>query len=429
MKLFKVMFFLFTFLYAQDLDFSIFKNGDKVGNTILIIGGIQGDEPSGFNSANLLATKYTIKKGNVWVVPNLNVESIMANSRGIYGDMNRKFLYIENFDPEYKIISRIKSIVLDKDVDAILHLHDGSGFYRDKFIDDLNNPTKWGQCCIIDQKNLEKVKFGNLEELSLSVIDKVNSKLINEKHKYHLKNTHTIDGDKEMEKALTYFAIKNNKPAFAIEASKELPLNLRIYYHLSAIEEYLKLFGVEFERNFNLNPKTIEEILHKNIFLNIFDTKIVLDLSNIKPYINYLPLKNDKKLEFKSNSALVNISNGGDHYKVYIGNKLVSKIYPEYFSYDNSIEDMEVEIDGKIQVVKFGTIIKAKSFLVKPKDGYRVNLIGFTKEKIENESNIKVVKSDFLSKFSIDTNQNIYRVEVYKNDKFSGMFLVDFSND
>lgn len=412
---------------ADDLDFSIFKKGDKSGTTVLIIGGIQGDEPGGFNSANLIATKYKIKKGNVWVVPNLNVKSIIANSRGVYGDMNRKFLYIDKSDPEYKIISRIKSIILDEEVDVILNLHDGSGFYKNRYINELNNPERWGQCCIIDQKVLNGVEFGNLEDISIKVVENVNKTLQSEKHKFHLKNTHTLDGDKEMEKALTYFVIKNNKPAFAIEASKELPTNLRVYYHLSAIEQYLNIFGIEFEREFELNPKEVEKTLHKDIYLNIFGSKIVFDLSNVRPYLNYVPLRNDKKLEFKSNSALVNVVNGGNFYKVFIGNRMVTKLYPQYFTYDNSIDEIVVEVDGKSQITKFGTILKVRDeLLVKPKDGYRVNLIGFTKSGIENESGIKVSKKDFISRFSIDKSKNIYRVEVYKDGKFTGLFLVDF---
>ncbi len=90
------------------------------------------NEPGGFHAANLLATPhYKITQGSVWVVPNLNPHSILANHRGIYGDMNRKFAQLSPKDPEYETIQRIKSIILDSRVGVILHLHDGSGFYRE----------------------------------------------------------------------------------------------------------------------------------------------------------------------------------------------------------------------------------------------------------------------------------------------------------
>ena len=130
---------------AARLDFTLHKlQSGRAGNTLLVIGGIQGDEPGGFNAAALLVTHYDIHKGNVWVVPNLNFISIIKRSRGVYGDLNRKFASISGSDPEYEAIEKIKSIILDKQVDLILNLHDGSGFYRTEYIDKLRNPEPVG---------------------------------------------------------------------------------------------------------------------------------------------------------------------------------------------------------------------------------------------------------------------------------------------
>ncbi|MBD5607756.1 MAG: deacylase, partial [Desulfovibrio sp.] len=71
-------------LFAFPLDFNTFKLGSG-DEAVLIVGGIQGDEPGGFSAATLLATRYEIKKGCLWVVPNLNFPSIIKRSRGLYG--------------------------------------------------------------------------------------------------------------------------------------------------------------------------------------------------------------------------------------------------------------------------------------------------------------------------------------------------------
>ena len=92
-------------------DFSVHKMGNGKGNTLLIFGGIQGDEPGGFTAASLIVTKYRIKNGNVWVVPNLAFESIIKRSRGVYGDLNRKFAHLKKNDPDYETIQRIKKRV------------------------------------------------------------------------------------------------------------------------------------------------------------------------------------------------------------------------------------------------------------------------------------------------------------------------------
>nr|WP_235598069.1 M99 family carboxypeptidase catalytic domain-containing protein [Campylobacter hyointestinalis] len=258
-----IKFFILTIcscvLEANNLQYSLIKKGKLDENTVLVIGGIQGDEPGGFLAASLLATEYNITKGSLWVVPNLNFISIIKRDRGIYGDMNRKFDKIKENDPELKSVRGIQNLIVDKNVSMVLNLHDGSGFYRDHYINELENPKRWGNSCIIDQESLEGSKYTDLKGIALRVMDKINQNILDPKHKYHLKNTHTAKGDKEMLKSLTYFAIKNNKSAFANEASKTLPSHQRAYYHLLAIEEYLKVAGVEFERSFELNPQNVKK--------------------------------------------------------------------------------------------------------------------------------------------------------------------------
>jgi hypothetical protein len=70
----------------------------------------------------------------------------------------------------------------------------------------------------------------------------------------------------------------------------------------------------------------------------------------------------------------------------------------------------------------------AQSFLVVPEKGYRVNVIGFTKRGTGNESGIAIHKDDIKKRFSVDKKGRIYRVEVYRKKKFSGMVLVRFSD-
>ena len=104
-------------------------NSGVAGNTILIVGGIQGDEPGGFNAASLVVTHYKILSGAVRVVPNLNFPSIIKRSRGLHGDLNRKFDTLNPGDPEFNTIRRIKKMIVAPEVDIVLNLHDGSGFY------------------------------------------------------------------------------------------------------------------------------------------------------------------------------------------------------------------------------------------------------------------------------------------------------------
>ena len=420
-----LIFLLFSSLYGENLKFNFFDKGDKKGNTILIVGGIQGDEPGGFSAASLLARFYKVSNGNIWIVPNLNFNSIVSSSRGKYGDMNRKFLTIKKSDPDYEAVTRIKELILKDEVDLILNLHDGSGFYRDNYIDFLRNPNRWGQSCIFDQSNLNGVPFGNLEELATAIIEIVNKKIPKNKNSFALKNTKTNLGDKEMEKTLTYFAIRNSKPAFGIEASKSFTTHFRAYYHLLVVEEFMKMLNIKFEKSFELNPTKIKNILYKDVDLTLNDSKIKLDLNNIKKNLYYMPFEKNS-LSFESNNPLTAVVKRGSSYGVYIGNKRFTTLKPQYFENDDSLESLSIDIDGAKQEVKIGSVIDVNSsFKIDSIDGYRVNVIGFTNGS-KSETGVIIKRKNFIKRYSIDKSGYSFRVEVYKGKKFSGMVLVRF---
>lgn len=104
----------------------------------------------------------------------------------------------------------------------ILNLHDGKGFYREQTINKDVNPKAWGQATVIDQQQISGAKFGNLADIAKKVNKGTNVELFEDLHEFNLKNTNTKTQDKEMQQSLTYFAIQNNKPAFAIETSKNI---------------------------------------------------------------------------------------------------------------------------------------------------------------------------------------------------------------
>jgi len=411
----------------KNIDFDFIKKGQQDDNTLLIIGGIQGDEPGAFMAASIVTTHYKIKKGSVWVVPNLNFYSILKRSRGPYGDMNRKFAYISPTDPDYNAVQRIKEYITSPEVKVVLNLHDGSGFYRKEYKDWNFSPNRWGQSSIIDQSHLGVRSYGNLEEISKRVCEYVNKNLLRQRDFYHTKNTNTRQGDKEMEKSLTYYAINNGKAAFGNEASKNLPLHERTYYHLLALEKYMNIMGIEFERKFELNSKNVKNVIDDDIYISFYDDRIHLPLSQIRNILRYFPTKEDGTLEFTPSNPLLTIIKKDDLYVIHYGNRRLAKLKPEYREVDRSIKNVNMIIDGEKKDVKMGSIINInKSFKVTPLDGIRVNVIGFVKNGAKNESGIFVTKNKFEKRFSIDKKGTLYRVEFYKGEKFAGMILVDF---
>ncbi|MEA2091936.1 MAG: M99 family carboxypeptidase catalytic domain-containing protein [Campylobacterota bacterium] len=428
-KLYSLFFLLLMPLCLSaknSFNFDIIQKGIQDKNTLLVIGGIQGDEPGGFVSASLLATHYEITKGSLWIVPNLNFYSIIKRSRGPYGDMNRKFARLSKKDPEYDTVERIKKYIKDDSVKLVVNLHDGSGYYRKKYVDNLHAPYRWGQCSIVDQAYIENIKYGNLEEISSEVVKHVNENLIKSEDIYHVHNTKTKDGDKEMEKTLTYFAINQGKAAFGNEASKNLPTHKRVYYHLLALEKYMDIMGIEFKRKFDLNPKGVYRAINHDIHISLYDDKINLPLSQIRDIVKYFPIKKDAALNFKASNPLLTIIKKNNTYVIQYGNRRLSRLKADYLEYDDANQSVKLQVDGKLQNVKFGTLVDVKkSFLVRENHNYRVNIIGYT-NKNEKETGVEIKEVEIPKRFSIDKKGTIYRVEYYSNDKFAGMVLIKF---
>lgn len=431
MKSFLPLFFLLLLpFHLLAADFTLHQQqGTQTGPTLLVVGGIQGDEPGGFNAAALLATRYRINTGNLWVVPNLNFPSIIKRTRGLHGDMNRKFETLAPSDPEYAQITRIKKIITDPAVDLVLNLHDGSGFYTPEYRDKLHNPDRWGQSCIIDQAELPGVPFGQLERLSQAAIANVNKLAVANEHQFHLKNTRTRVSETDMKQSLTYFAVRHNKPACGIEATKNLPTHLRSYYHLAALEAYMTQIGIDYSRDFQLTPAGVKKALKENIQLSFGNGRIKLELDNLRPTLQYFPLPKAKNLQFQSNNPLVAVIPYPDQYRIHYGNNRLSFLKPEFFDYDESLDSVKILVDGLPLQVPFGEKIRVTNdFLVDPPNGYRVNVIGFRRSGRNNEAGLKINKREVVQQYSIDKSGQVFRVEVYRQNRFSGMILVDFSN-
>ncbi|MGE4294486.1 MAG: M99 family carboxypeptidase catalytic domain-containing protein [Campylobacterales bacterium] len=409
------------------LRFNLYKhNGGPASNTLLVIGGVHGDEPGGYFAASLLATHYRITKGSLWVVPNLNFESIIKNRRGIYGDMNRKFAKVEKNDPDYASVQRIKEVVLDPRVDLVINLHDGHGFYRERWENYIFNPRAWGQTFVIDQKTLAQAKFGNMDEIAKRISEKLNGNLAEDHHFFSIKNTETRYKDEEMQRSLTYFAVTNLKPAFGQETSKNIDaLAVKVEYHLRSIEEFMKLMDIEFERSFELNFEGIQQALSGYGSLSI-NGHITLNLLDLRSVLRFVPMA-DEGNRFEFEHPLGAVKRVDNRYDLFIGNKHISSLYPQIFKLDCNNTEAVFVVDGVRKTVKMGeTIEVARSFRVDKEVPMRVNVIGFSKPGVESEEDIDISAADMIRGFSQDVRAATYRVEFYSNGAFCGMVNVRF---
>ena len=416
------------------MHFTLYQHGDD-SPAVLVIGGIQGDEPGGYSAATLLATHYTFTRGAVWVVPNLNFPSIVSNARGLHGDMNRKFLRLEKNDPEYSTVSRIQELIRHPNVKLVLNLHDGSGFFRPYYEDALRNPRRLGQCAIIDQSTiLEHLPHSNLEAMGQQACDDANLRLLSPTHRYYVKNTKTGEGDREMEKTLSWYAVRNQKAAFGLEASTALPIEARAYYHLLLIESFLRQADVGFTRDFELTLAGVLAALQSDVRVSFADNRIILPLEDVRPRISgFLPLPKGDLKTTASKPILAVLQEKDGLFSIRYGNRRLTSIHPDWRDTDDGINAVKVKVDGIEHVVPFGQILAVRdSFHVLPMDAYRVNAIGAkqlsakSSSQAPDKSGLDIRQSDFRPQFSLDTRATLYRVEVYRGQHFAGMFLVRF---
>jgi hypothetical protein len=254
--------------------------GKKPGKTLMLIGGIQGNEPGGFTSADLYADM-SLAQGNLIVVPRANFYSIILNQRGPNGDMNRKFTHEDSASSmEDKIVTILKKLISESDY--LLNLHDGSGYFYPEYINKWRNPMRFGQSIIADCQEYRvpgKNKTLKLGEMAKKIIDQVNPHIGNDLYKFHFMNTKTDDGDsphREQRMSATYYALtKHHIPAFGVETSKFLPsIDLKVRHHNLVINAFMDMFGITPESpGLSLDPPKLKYLV---VSIN-GETPIVID--------------------------------------------------------------------------------------------------------------------------------------------------------
>lgn len=222
-----------------------FITGSSPGPTLLLLGGIQGDEPGGYLAADLYAD-LSLRKGNLIVVPRANFFSIVENSRGVQGDMNRKFAATtSSSDRDAAVVDMIKGLM--RRSDFFLNLHDGSGFYAPKWESALRNPMRFGQSIIADAAQFVRPdgKTIDMHAMVQRVLDKVNRQIPAPEHRFHFNNHRTLKKDtvhKEQRLSATYHALTHvGIPAFGLETSKSIgDYRVRVKYQTMVINSFLE---------------------------------------------------------------------------------------------------------------------------------------------------------------------------------------------
>ncbi len=459
-----------TVTYQKNTDHELtiyFINGKEQGKTMMIVGGIQGDEPGGYLAADLYAD-IMLEKGNMIIVPRANFNSIILNDRGVNGDMNRKFANSsENlYDKDLYIVDTLKSLISKSDI--LLNLHDGSGFYNPEYISEMQNPMRFGQSIIADAAlyTNQVGKTINLEETARRVIDKVNQNIKEPENRFRFNNHDTLSETsthKEQRKSATFYALTDvGIPAFGIETSKDIqPTTKKVKYQTLIINAFMAEYGI------------IPE--HPSVFLPVpeLDYLVVQIVGNE----NSFAVKNGGTLSMPE-GASIHVSNVVANYKrgisidiigegnnndigrvAVINSPTTIKVYKDaYLCGEVKIEttnkdvseaknvlpyrlkQIEINIDNKKVIVSNGdTLHIVKGDLITITDawtgnfsqsGFRVNFVGFVGNKNFNDAEDRGytidTARDFLEHRSLNNEGLLYQIEAQelKDKKVIGTVYV-----
>ena len=155
-----------VFFEGTDHELNVYHiYGKETGPTLLLIGGIQGDEPGGYLAVDHYAD-ISLARGNLIVVPRANFQSILLNRRQINQDMNRTFADDRNPSYEAEVVDILKTLIAESD--CLLNNHDGSGFFSETWVDENRNPRRFGQSIIADAETFTVPETGKTLNLWLS---------------------------------------------------------------------------------------------------------------------------------------------------------------------------------------------------------------------------------------------------------------------
>jgi len=235
------------YVFFKDTQYPLrvhYLQGEKPGPTIMIQGGIQGDEDAGFITSQIL-TRTKVHTGNLLIVPRADVPSIHIHKRQFNVDLNRRFDrdYDQYFEDR---LARVIRFLIGK-CDGFIHLHEGSGFHTPNRIDDLHGPHRYGQSVIIDTDVYKNRLF--LARMVETVLERVNAEITPKEYSFRLFNTRTFSTQTaypEQQKSLSFYAVKKlNIPALAVEVSKNIrDLDWKVRHQMKVVGSFLQEFGL-----------------------------------------------------------------------------------------------------------------------------------------------------------------------------------------
>lgn len=434
--------------YFKGLDYELdvyFINGAQEGPTLMIIGGIQGDETAAFLAADYFID-IALKKGNLILIPRANLPSIFVSQRVVNADMNRRFAQVTPQVFEDEVVQILKKYMHKSDL--MLNLHEGSGFYRHEYIGPMHNPMRYGQCLIADT-DIYRVddKVINLKEIAENVIKEINKQIDIEEYLYRFNNHNTINPDTrhpEQRGSASYYGLTQAQiPSFGVEVSKSLPTEtLKKEYIKLIINEFMNYMGIEKD----CPPLFDEEPIFEYIRCLVDNQKKYYEKDDIIliPKNSFLEITGIKTNYLRGNYAYIkgsNTLNGlnkrfqitqNTEIIVYKDNNLIAKIPVRII--DETILPyaglrLKILDDNSIHTIAINDTLKIVEGVdfeitgtVNNNNNITINLIGYNnKVRLADDSNFIInTHSSLDNKLAINQEKDTYKIMIKQDNEVIG---------
>ncbi len=195
------------------------------GPTVMIVGGMHGDEPAGYMAARQFVT-FRPKRGTIIVIPEANRLGVQADARigGHPGDLNRDFPRKRSEKADTTLAQSVWSLVTGSRPDYLFDLHEGYDFHK-------INSESVGQSIIYYPK-------GDTVSMARAMQARVNADISRSSHEFSLIK-YPVKGS--LARASGMFT---QTKAMILETSRKQPLHVRVDQHTTMVNAALERLGM-----------------------------------------------------------------------------------------------------------------------------------------------------------------------------------------
>lgn len=201
--------------------------GGQEGRSIIVEGGIHGDEIAGTLAIEALLPQIEITKGRVIWLPQMNKPAYEAQKRYINVDLNKVFPgNAKSKSYEYVLASELFQWVGERKADVVLTLHES------RYLHDGTNPKTFGQTIVYGVKPMPP--------LLQSVLDDLNEEMKEPRHKFY--SNYFPIATSSTEQFVDNFGLEG----FCAETWRGFALDTRVELQREIILSFLDQMGIEY---------------------------------------------------------------------------------------------------------------------------------------------------------------------------------------